>query len=381
MVNRRINQMSRRSVLGAGLFVSSSLLIKACGSPQATTEPAAEGEDAAATEDAGGGAIGGSVIAVAYPGAWEEAHREVVASQVKSNKDVDATIVPLLANDQVAQLVAAPDNPPFDVCLLDEGPFRAAPREDILQPFPAELSPSFAKLFPDFQGGEEGWGPTVAVTAIGIGYNADKYDAPPAGWEDLWNPENAGRVGLVTMNSSLGTAFMVEVAKRFGGSEADIEVAFEKIQELLPDVAAVAPSPGALATLLQQGEVDIAPLYLNDILAMREAGLNMGWAVPEGGSIGIRATMSIVKNPQASVEAAAAYIDTVISEEAQNTLAAPPYFFGPTNSAVQLSGPFEELFSSSDPQDFIAELQYLDWDTINLSRADWIERFNREVTV
>ncbi|MEM1311466.1 MAG: hypothetical protein AAGF98_18550, partial [Cyanobacteria bacterium P01_H01_bin.153] len=68
MVNRRINRISRRSVLGAGLFVGSSLLIKACGQPQAT---APEGEESAAPEAAdSGGAVGGSVIAVAYPGAW-----------------------------------------------------------------------------------------------------------------------------------------------------------------------------------------------------------------------------------------------------------------------------------------------------------------------
>jgi putative spermidine/putrescine transport system substrate-binding protein len=360
------------------LFVGGSVLLKACGQPEASAPSA--GDEATGGDTASAGAVGGSVIAVAYPGLWEEAHREVVASQVKSAKNIDATIVPLLANDQVAQLVAAPDNPPFDVCLLDEGPFRAAPREEILQPFPRELSANLADLFPDFQGGEEGWGPTVAVTAIGIGYNADKYESAPAAWEEFWSPENAGRIGLVTMNSSLGTAFMVEVAKRFGGSEADIEVAFQKIQELLPNVAAVASSPGALATLLQQGEVDIAPIYMNDILAMQDAGLNMGWAVPDGGAIGIRASMNIVKNPQASLEAAAAYIDTVISAEAQNILAASPYFFGPTNSKVQLSGPFEAMFSA-DPAEFIAKLSYLDWDTINLSRPDWIERFNREVAV
>ncbi len=161
MVNRRISRITRRSVLGTGLFVGSSLLLKACGQPQAT---APEGEESAATEEAGGAAVGGSVIAVAYPGAWEEAHREVVASQVKASKDVDATIVPLLANDQVAQLVAAPDNPPFDVCLLDEGPFRAAPREEILQPFPAELSPSIAKQIPENQSGKDGSEPSEAST-------------------------------------------------------------------------------------------------------------------------------------------------------------------------------------------------------------------------
>ncbi|WP_407646656.1 hypothetical protein [Gloeocapsopsis crepidinum] len=30
---------------------------------------------------------------------------------------------------------------------------------------------------------------------------------PPTSWEDLWKPEFAGRLGLVSMQSTVGTAF------------------------------------------------------------------------------------------------------------------------------------------------------------------------------
>ena len=49
---------------------------------------------------------------------------------------------------------------------------------------------------------------------------------PPTSWEDLWKPEYKGRVGITGMASSLGTAFMVEIAKLNGGSETNVEPAF-----------------------------------------------------------------------------------------------------------------------------------------------------------
>jgi hypothetical protein len=37
MSNRAITRMSRRALLGAGLFVGTSLLLKGCNTPSATT--------------------------------------------------------------------------------------------------------------------------------------------------------------------------------------------------------------------------------------------------------------------------------------------------------------------------------------------------------
>lgn len=361
-----LNRLTRRAVLGAGLFAGTSFFLKAC-----------RGSDSASSAD-GGDTLSGEVIATTYPGLFEEAHRTIVIPQLQKNADAQVVLVPMLANDQVAKLKAAPNNPPFDVSILDEGPFKAAPKAEIFQQFPSNLSNNYSNLSPVFQN-SDGWGPTVSVTGIGIGYNTEQIKTPPTAWSDLWKPEYAGQVGLVTMNSSLGTAFMVEVAKHLGnGSEGNIDAAFAKIQELLPNVAAVASSPGELATLMQQGEVGIAPQYMNSMFALQDKGLPIDWIIPEGGSVGVLASMHVVKEPQTSLELVAAYVDAMISEEVQTTLAQAPYYFGPTNKNVNLSGLLAQKFSDST-DGFLEKLVFLDWQTINESRSAWIERFTKEV--
>ena len=79
-------------------------------------------------------------------------------------------------------------------------------------------SRNHADLLAPFQ--SEQWGPTVTMQLIGIAYNPTKIQTPPPSWMDLWKPEYKGRVGLTTMESSLGTVFVVEIAKLHGGSSA-----------------------------------------------------------------------------------------------------------------------------------------------------------------
>jgi putative spermidine/putrescine transport system substrate-binding protein len=44
-----------------------------------------------------------------------------------------------------------------------------------------------------------------------------------------------------------------------GGSESNVEPGFAALQQLKPNLSAVAANPGALAALYQQGQVDISP--------------------------------------------------------------------------------------------------------------------------
>ena len=120
---------------------------------------------------------------------------------------------------------------------------------------------------------------------IGIAYNPKKVKTPPTSWEDLWKPEYKGRVGITGLGSSLGTAFMVEIAKMNGGSETNIEPAFEAMKKLLPNVGAISPSPGALAALFQQGEIDIAFNYWNNVALLAAKGVDIAFASPKTGAV------------------------------------------------------------------------------------------------
>lgn len=218
----------------------------------------------------------------------------------------------------------------------------------------------------------------VTVQLVGIAYNPKKIKEPPASWDELWKPEYKGRVGVTGMTSSLGTAFMVEIAKLRGGSDTDLEPAFKAMTDLLPNVGAIAPSPGALAALFQQGQVDIAFNYWNNVALLQSKGVDIAFSRPKSGAVVIRTSAQIVKNNQAP-DLALAYMDAIMSPDVQKALEANPWVMMPTNSKVALTQPNLSVAKSVD--DMIAQNTLLDWSRFQPLRGAWIDRFNREVKI
>jgi putative spermidine/putrescine transport system substrate-binding protein len=332
---------------------------------------------------AGGGGAGSDdrLVAATYQGTWEDAHRKILVPAFQKATGADVNLVPMFAVDQVARLQAAgASNPPFDVAILDPGPLITAPKDEILQPFPTQLSKNFKDVLPRYQkSGDGDWGPVIGLQFVGIAYNPKKITTPPTSWADLWKPEYKGRVGITNMSSTLGTGWMVEIAKMNGGSETDLEPAFKAVKELLPNVGAIAPNLGALGTLFQQGEIDIAPHNLSSIALLQSKGVDVDWVIPREGSYAFGASMHVVKNPVSSADLAAAYIDAALSTEVQTAMASEPYFIAPVNKNAPLTGILAEKVAKTfdDYEKYI----YQDWTAISQRRSEWIERFNKEVTV
>jgi putative spermidine/putrescine transport system substrate-binding protein len=312
----------------------------------------------------------GEVVAATYPGAFEESYRKVLAPYVAKATGAEVTLTPILALDQVAKITASRANPPFDVALLDEGPMLESLPLDIFEPFPAAKSKSNAELGKPFQSASVG--PTVTVQLIGIAYNPKKVSAPPTSWLDLWKPEFKGRVGLPDAASSLGTVFLTEVAKLKGGGEKNIAPAFEALKDLLPNIGAIAPNPGALGTLFQQGQIDIAPFYFNNTLLIAAKGVDVAFTRPESGLVLVRTSMHIVKNTKAP-DLALAYIDGATSAEVQQQLQAAPYYLVPTNVNAKFSDEIANVVGGGP--DALLKNPIPDWPTINAARTDWVKQF------
>ena len=213
---------------------------------------------------------------------------------------------------------------------------------------------------------------------IGIAYNPKKITTPPTSWEDLWKPEYKGRVGITGLGSSLGTAFMVEIAKLNGGSETNIEPAFEAMKKLLPNVGAIAPSPGALAALFQQGEIDIAFNYWNNVALLAVKGVDIAFASPKTGAVAVRSSAQIVKNNQ-DPKLVLDYLDTIMSLDVQKALEASPWVMMPTNKNVPFTGANLTVAKSVD--DLLAKSVLLDWTKFQPLRGEWITRFSKEVRI
>ncbi len=317
------------------------------------------------------------LVVATFQGSWEEAHRDAWVPAFRRNAGGgDMVLDALLSVDQIAKIVAARQNPPIDVMLMDPGPALVALGQDLAEPYPVAQSAYYKDLIPDAQ---EPMGPANFIQCVGLIYNPDKVKTPPTSWGDIWKPEYKGRVGITNLNSTLGTGFLVEISRMRGGSEANVDQGFKALEELKPNLAAVAANPGALATLYQQEQVDIGPGNFNAIQILKARGVPVEFAAPKEGAIGFKTTIHIVKNTPVK-ELAFKLIEATLSPEVQTKLMNSPYLIIPTNGKVAMTGEIARVLAK-DTDEIKRKLVFQDWKTINQNRQGWIERFNREIRV
>jgi putative spermidine/putrescine transport system substrate-binding protein len=315
------------------------------------------------------------LVFATFTGSWEEAHRDVLVPAFRSaNNNAEMTLDPMLSVDQIAKVKAALNNPPIDVMLHDPGPALQAIDQGLVDAYPVAQSAHYKDLIADAQ---DSMGPAPFFQVVGITYNPDKIKTPPASWADIWKPEFKGRVGITNLNSTLGTGFLVEIARMRGGNEANVDAGFKAIEELKPNLAAVAANPGSLASLYQQGQIDIGPGNFNAIQILKARGVPVEFVAPKEGAIAFKTTIHVVKNSP-NKELAAKLIEVALSPEVQTKLMQSPYLIVPTNTKVKMGGEIAKVLAK-DHDDMKKRFVFQDWKTINQQRAGWIEKFNRDI--
>jgi putative spermidine/putrescine transport system substrate-binding protein len=193
---------------------------------------------------------------------------------------------------------------------------------------------------------QEPTGPSPFFQTVGLTYNPDTVKTPPTSWAGLWKPEYKNRVGITNLNSTLGTGFLVEISRMNGGSESNIEPGFKALEALKPNLSAVAANPGQLATLFQQGQIDISPGNFNAIQILKARGVPVEWVAPKEGAIAFKTTIHIVKKSP-NQELAFKLIEAAISPEVQAQLMEEPYLIVPTNTKVRMGGEIAKVLAKS----------------------------------
>ncbi|MBR0567298.1 extracellular solute-binding protein [Azoarcus sp. L1K30] len=319
-------------------------------------------------------AAGEELVAATFPGTWNEAHRNILKPAFM--KGIDASVVQsiILGTDQISRLEAAKGGtPPFDVAIFDSPQVLDAVKQGLIMEYPVAKSPHYGELLPAFQ---DKWGPKISMQVIGIAYNPERVKTPPTRWEDLWDPRYKGRVGLTALNSQLGIAFLAELNRIKGGTDADFGPAFKALRELLPSVGAIAANLGAYATLWQQEQVDIAPYNFNFVQTLKGKGVPVEFVVPETGPVGWQTSMHVVAGSRVP-ELATRYIDTHLDAAVQAAMMKPPYDVIPTNGKVALQGAMTQTIARTQAD--LEKIRGLDWAALNPQRSALIDRFNREI--
>jgi putative spermidine/putrescine transport system substrate-binding protein len=319
-------------------------------------------------------AAGGSITAATFPGAWETAHRTFLLPAFQKATGATVNLAATMPLDIIAKTLASRANPAFDVFVADEGSFAVANAQGLIDAIPASRLPNLKDVPPKFVD-PKGLAVYVSAQVIGIAYNTEKIKTPPTSWDDLLKPEFKGRVGVVGFGSALGPVWLTEVAKMRGGSEENMEPAFQYLRQLLPNIGAVAPSPGALATLIQQGQVDICAHYSNNVGDLQSKGVPVALARPSTGWGVVRTTMHVVKNTKEPA-LAAAYINTALDMEVQAKLADAPYYLAPTNNKVAYTKGLQQYAKDAAQ---LESFKSIDWVKLAPLRQAYIDRFNRDI--
>jgi len=323
------------------------------------------------------GAPAPEIVMSSYGGQLDEPFRWFLADPFERRTGARVTLVPSLSLEVIAKIKASPATPPFDVIVLDEGPHLQAVADGIVQRLDDKAVPNLAQVYAQYRRMAQGFGVPQAYSVVGLAYNTKKVKTPPTSWRDLFRPEYKGLVGTVNLNSSLGVAFLVMLARMNGGGETNIEPGFAAYKNLMNSVSAVAPRPGALAALFEREEVVIGPLWNNTILTLREKGLPVDWVVPKEGAAVVMSIMNQVTNTR-NAGLTSQFINDAISRDYQLKAAVTPYFFGPTNSGVNLPAAMRRYLPTRPEE--VEQLLSLDWATINKNRQTWTDRFNRELS-
>ncbi|WP_374445746.1 extracellular solute-binding protein [Stella sp.] len=310
----------------------------------------------------------GSVTAAIYPGAWEEAFRGIVAPALAGSDGVGLELQPLYAVDQIAKARAARGRPTFDVFVLDPGPRAGGIDVGVFETFDPKKLKNLSAI-PD--GLADEWGVTVAAQVVGIAYNPKKLP-PPKDWDDLLKDPWVSRLGLTGFQTTFGTVSIIEIARRFGGSETNLDPFFAEMRKVLPKVATIG-APQAMAGLFRQGRCDVLYASTQTVSTLKERGVDIAFVKPASGAVAFFTTMHVAKGA-AEPENACRYIDAVIGRDVQAALVKPPWNFVPVNKGVEF-GPDLPMKSLDEMAGFVRH----DWSKINPLRAGWIERFNKEV--
>ncbi|WP_052341059.1 ABC transporter substrate-binding protein [Salinarimonas rosea] len=148
-------------------------------------------------------------------------------------------------------------------------------------------------------------------------YNPEIITKAPTSYADLWNPEYAGKVGVIDIQyqTTIESAAMIA-----GGSLSDYEPGKDKLLELKEMGVRIYPTNEAMAQALASGECAMCIMWQARGNMWKRAGLPIEIAIPEEGVVLYVSDMSVPKNAR-NKDAAYAYLNAMLDPGPQRAFA------------------------------------------------------------
>ena len=144
-------------------------------------------------------------------------------------------------------------------------------------------------------------------------YNPKIITTAPTSYADLWNPEYAGKVGVIDIQyqTTLESAALIS-----GGGMNNYEPGKAKLMELKKSGVKIYPTNEAMAQALKSEECAICIMWHARGVMWQNAGIPIEIATPKEGVVLYMSTLSVAKNSR-NKAAAFAYLDAALDPSPQ----------------------------------------------------------------
>lgn len=278
----------------------------------------------------------------------------------------------------ISTAIAQKDNPQIDVVMCDVGAWTRGMDQGIFSKLDRAKIPNLNDMYSVALIKDMGVSPYGQIMCFL--YNPEIFSkngwAKPQKWADIFRPEFSGLISIPPVDNTYGLVTLVILARLGGGSEFNIEPGFVAEKKLAPGVTTWETTYSRLGQLMQAEEVAISIFSSGSAFTLKKKGFPVDYVIPEDTMIvpvGV-GMMNGAPNP----EGAKALINYLLSPEFL-AFRAKNFNNVSLNRKTVLDPETAQRMKIDDEK--FAQMKALDWSQTNANRAEWVERWEKEVSI
>jgi len=221
----------------------------------------------------------------------------------------------------------------------------------------------------------------ISYAAIGLTYRSDLFDEKgleePKKWEDLFDSNLEGEVGMYSSGISAPYEQLVSLAVTEGGDQENIDPGFEKMKKLvdLGQSHAFYDSGPMMYQALIDGEIMVGPGYSEGSLELAAENEDIEFVFPEDGFARSLRGASVIKDSPHQEEAMQ-YVNLLLSEEWQEILV-EERFHSPVRDDLDIKD--DDFLKDLEPKDGWDNAYDIDWVEHSKQHNERYERYSDEI--
>jgi putative spermidine/putrescine transport system substrate-binding protein len=312
-----------------------------------------------------------------YGGSVEQFFKDKIIPPFEAKTGTKLVYVPGNSTDILAKLQAQKGRQELSVAMIDDGPMYQAVGQNLCTK--VEDSAALKEVYPNARMiGDKSVG--IGFIATGLAYDKEIFAKngwkAPTSWMDLTDPKYKQKIVIPPITNGYGLLTLVMMAKLNGGGEQKMDPGFNvMIKKVAPNVLAWEPSPGKMAQMLQTGEAALVVWGNGRVQTVIDQGAPVEFVYPKEGAVALLSAGCVVEGaPQAKL--GQQFLQYILSPEVQSILATAQGW-GPVNKNTKLSA--EVMKKVVYGPEKVNALFAPNYDVINTKRAEWTNRWNREV--